>query len=279
VLQQELIVKTAITRRGLADTAIRDAHIIPTDAVSVPEREIQEPVSDLFAEALRNRPDLNQAGIQIENVRTSVKASLNAVRPELDVVATVQHGGLSGNLNPALVGTVIPGLDVGGFGTVMGQIFRRNFPTYGIGVQLALPLHNRVAQADAVRDELQLRRAEVRRAQLEDQIRLEVADALVALQQARAAYDAAVQTRILQEQSVVVEEQRFSVGISTNYLVIQFQSYLAQARSTEVAAKGAYAKARIALDRALGTSLEANHVSVFEAYRGQASRPPASLFK
>lgn len=282
VKQQELIVKTAITRGGLADPAIRDAHLIPTDPVTVPANDTMEPVQNLFAEALRNRPDLNQAGIQVENSRISLQGALNAVRPELDIVGMVQNGGLSGDLNPrALTSPVTAGTNPtvtpGGYPTVLGQIFRNNFPSYSIGIQLMLPLRNRVAQADAVRDELQLRQTEVRRKQLEDQIRLEVADALVTMQQARAAYEAAVQTRVLQEQSVTVEEQKLAVGISTNYLVIQFQTYLAQARSTELAAKGAYVKARIALERALGRTLEANHVSVFEAYRGQASRPPAPI--
>ena len=134
-----------------------------------------------------------------------------------------------------------------------------------------------MAKADATRDELQLRQAEVRRKQLENQVRLEVADALVATQSARAAYEAAVQTRILQEQSVSVEQQKFDVGVSTNYMVIQFQTFLAQARSTELAAKGAYAKARIALERALGRTLDVNHVSLTEAYRGQVSRLPQSI--
>jgi outer membrane protein TolC len=134
-----------------------------------------------------------------------------------------------------------------------------------------------VAKADATRDELQLRQTEVRRKQLENQVRLEVADALVATQSARAAYEAAVQTRILQEQSVSVEQQKFDVGVSTNYQVIQFQTFLAQARSTELAAKGAYAKARIALERALGRTLDINHVSLAEAYRGQVTRSPQSV--
>ena len=74
-----------------------------------------------------------------------------------------------------------------------------------------------------------------------------------------------------------VEQQKFDVGVSTNYLVIQFQTFLAQARSTELAAKGAYAKARIALERALGRTLDVNHVSLTEAYRGQVSRSPQSI--
>ena len=236
------------------------------------------PVEDLIAEALRNRPDLAQAGIQVENSQISLKGSLNALRPELDVVGTVQNGGLSGDINP--VGAALtPGaaLYPGGYGTALGQIFKNNFPTYSVGLQLTLPLRNRVAQADAVRDELQVRQTQVRRQQFEDQVRLEVADAYVAMQQARAAYEAAVQSRILQEQSVKVEQETFDVGLATNYLVIQYQTYLAQARSTEVAAKGAYAKAKIALDRATASTLEVNQVSIQEAQNGRVSRPAARI--
>jgi len=277
VRQQELVVKTVVTRTGLANPAIRESHIAVIDSVTVPDKELLEPVQDLFDEAMRNRPDLNQAAIQVENAGISLTGSLNALRPELDVVGIVQNGSLAGDLNPlATIPAGIP-VSVGGYGTTLAQIARRNYPTYGIGLQLTLPLRNRLAKADATRDELQLRQAEVRRKQLENQVRLEVADALVATQSARAAYEAAVQTRILQEQSVSVEQQKFDVGVSTNYQVIQFQTFLAQARSTELAAKGAYAKARIALERALGRTLDVNHVSVTEAYRGQVSRLPQSI--
>jgi outer membrane protein len=278
VQQQELIVKTAITRGGLANPAIRAAQIIPTDSVTVPETESLRPVDELIADALRDRPDLAQAGIQVENSQISLKGSLNALRPELDVVGTVQNGGLSGNIN-AVGAALTPGaaLYPGGYGTALGQIFKNNFPTYSVGLQLTLPLRNRVAQADAVRDELQLRQTQVRRQQFEDQVRLEVADAYVAMQQARAGYEAAVQSRILQEQSVKVEQETFDVGLATNYLVIQYQTYLAQARSTEVAAKGAYAKAMIALNRATARTLEVNDVSIQEARDGRVSRPAARI--
>ncbi len=278
VEQQELIVKTAITRGGLANPVIRAAHIVATDMVTVPETEPMRPIEDLTAEAVRNRPDLAQAGIQVENSQISFKGSLNALRPELDVVGTVQNGGLSGDVHPVAT-ALTPGaaLYPGGYGTTLGQIFRNNFPTYAVGLQLSLPLRNRVAQADAVRDELQVRQSQLRHQQFEDQVRLEVADAYVAMQQAHAAYEAAVQSRVLQEQSVDVEQATFDVGLATNYLVIQYQTYLAQARSTEVAAKGAYAKAKVALDRAAASTLEVNQVSIQEAQNGRVSRPSAPI--
>src|ERR1700722_420960 len=135
VQQQELIVKTALTRGGLANPAIRAAHIIATDAITVPEAESGRPVGDLIAVALHGRPDLAQAGIQVENSQISLKGSLNALRPELDVVGTVQNGGLSGAMHPAGA-ALTPGASLypGGYGTALGQIFRNNFPTYGVGI-------------------------------------------------------------------------------------------------------------------------------------------------
>ena len=137
-----------------------------------------------------------------------MKGSLNALKPRLDLVGTVQNSGMAGDLNP-LAGTPTGSVNLGGYGTVLGQVFRRDFPSYEVGLQLSLPLRNRVAQADAVRDELQVRQAQVRRQQLQDQVRLEVADAEESLRQARAAYEAAVEARRLQEQSVSVEQQTF----------------------------------------------------------------------
>ncbi len=57
-------------------------------------------------------------------------------------------------------------------------------------------------------------------------------------------------------------------------MVILYQNYLAPARSMEDASKSAYIKAKVALERAIGTVLDENHVAIEEAYRGRVTRPP-----
>jgi len=141
-----------------------------------------------------------------------------------------------------------------------------------VGINLTLPVRNRVAQADVARDELQVRQTQVRLKQLENQIRAEVEDALIALQRTRAAYEAATQTTRLQQQSLDIEQEKFDVGLSTNFLVIQYQSYLAQARSTEVAALDAYAKAKVQFERSVGSTLTVHNVSIDEAFKGVVQR-------
>ena len=128
-----------------------------------------------------------------------------------------------------------------------------------------------------VRDELQVGQSEVRLKQLYNQVRLEVENALVALQRARASYDAAVETRQLQEEALAAEQERYAVGASTSFFVIQYERDLAQARSSEVIAEGNYAKSKAALDRATGATLDVNGVQIDQAYQGQVSRPPSPL--
>lgn len=276
VLQQELIFKTILTRRGTSDPVVSSARVVPSDRIHVPAQEPVRELGALVQSAVRNRPDLEQARLQITNSEIGLKGSRNALLPELDLIGTLQNNGLSGEINGAPVAggagpRVVAPTFLGGFRNFLGQLAGHNYPSYFVGVQLNIPLRNRVAQSDLVRDEIQLRQAQVRRQQLENQIRLEVENALLNLQRARASYDAAVETRQLQEEAVDAEQQRYQVGASTTFMVIQYERDLAQARTSEVVTQGNYAKAIAALERSTGETLDSYRVSMDDAYRGQVS--------
>lgn len=265
--EQQAILKNLLTRTGNADPEVQTATIIPTDPLDIPEKEEIRPIQDLFTEALANRPDLGQASLQIENSQIGLKGARNATLPEVDLVGIVQSNGLAGPLNPSAPATDTPFL--GGYGTVLDQLFTQKYPTYQIGVQVTLPIHNRIAESDLARDELQLRQSEVRLRQLQNQARLEVEDAVIAMRRARGSYEAAVQARRFQQESLEAEQMKYEVGASTAFFVIQYESLLAQAKSTEVAAKSAYVKARAALERATGNILEAHQISLEEGIKGR----------
>jgi outer membrane protein len=264
--EQEAILKNVLTRLGNEDEAVRVARIIPTDPLEIPAQDNIQPIQDLITEALGNRPDLGQARLQIDISKVGLQGSHNATRPEIDLVGVLQNNGLSGALNP-LQPTADPTL-AGGYGGVLDQIFARRYPTYGVGLQFTLPIHNRIAEADLARDEIQVKQSQIRLRQLENQARLEVEDALIAMRRARASSDAAAQARAFQQQSLDVEQAKFEVGASTSFFVIQYETLLAQARSTEVAARSAYVKARAALQRAIGTILDENRISFDAARKG-----------
>ena len=265
--EQEAILKNVLTRTGNGDPEVRAARIIPTDVLAIPEKDDIRPMQDLIAGALADRPDLGQARLQIDNSRIGLAGARNATLPEVDLVGVMQNNGLAGTVNPLIAN---PDLTYsGGYGSAAGQVLARNYPTYGIGVQVTLPIHNRIAEADLARDELQVKQSEIRLRQFENQARLEVEDALIAMRRARSSYEAAAQARALQQESLEAEQAKFAVGASTSFFVIQYESLLSQAKSTEVAAMSSYVKARAALQRATGSILDENHISFDAAVKGR----------
>jgi outer membrane protein TolC len=240
--------------------------IIPTDPLSV-DRNEQIPAAEALAEgAWKDRPDIAQARVQIESTRLALQGSKDALRPSLDLVASARNNALAGDVNPLTLSGAAPHnpdpMLLGGYGTALAQLFRRNYPDYGVGVQLTIPLKNRVAKADYARDSLALRQQELRLLQLRKQVHVEIQNALIALEQARATLEAAEREREFQEQALAAEEEKLAVGASTTFLVIQYQRDFAQARSADTAAQAGYTKARAVLSRAQGSLLAEHNVSV-----------------
>ena len=102
---------------------------------------------------------------------------------------------------------------------------------------------------------------------------MDVKNALMGLQQARLRYQSAVDTRVLAEQTLEAEQNRFNFGqVPDTTLVIQAQKDLVQDQTDEVQAMANYTHARIAFDFALGQTLEVNRVSMDEAASGHVAR-------
>jgi outer membrane protein TolC len=266
VHQQEVILKSQLSKRGSADPAWVNLPIVPTDTIVVPDKDDFPSVDTVVSHALAMRPDLAQANLQVASGEVAVKASNNAVRPEIDLVANFQTRG-SGEMPFNTVGTPGTGLinspaDLAVAGLRLSRI-------YQAGLQINLPIRNRAAEADAARDLLQLRQSQVRTQRLGNEIREQVESSVIALQTARSALQAATQSRLYQEQLLSAEQDKLTVGASTNFLIVQQEAYLAQARSTEVASRSVWIKARVALDRAIGDLLERNGISYDDSVKGR----------
>jgi len=165
---------------------------------------------------------------------------------------------------------------------MLSQIAQRHYPNYSAGVSLNIPLRNRAAQADYATSMLELRQNELNLRKNVNQIRVDVQNALIGLQQARARHAAAVKSRVLQEETLAGDQKRYRLGATVSFQVVQDQRDLATAQSAEVQSMANYTHARIALDQAIGTTLEVNHISIDEAMQGRISMTstlPAELPK
>jgi outer membrane protein TolC len=263
VRQQEVILKTQLSKLGSGDPILLHLPIVATDTIKIPDVDDTGNVDELVGSALNQRPDLAQANLQIQSGELSVKADKNNERAQLDLVGNFQTRGSTetpftplGDTGTGLLNSAPADLGLAGL---------RTSRIYQAGIQFSVPIPNRVAQADAARDAIELKQAESRTQRLKNEVREDVENSYIALKTARTALDAATQARKYQEQLVDAERDKLSVGASTNFLVIQQESYLAQARSTEVSARSVWIKAKVALDRSVGDLLDKSGVSLDQA--------------
>src|SRR5579863_377024 len=282
LLQQETVLKNAISRNGIANSTLIDAHIIPLDTITIPEKDETPSVDQLLEIALANRSEIAQSKLNIDSNKLNLVGIKNALKPTLQVFAELTNNGLTGTLTPLGDQTAgVPYLS-GGYGNLLGEIFRRNFPNYSAGIALNIPLRNRAAQSDYVTSELELRQNELGLQQNINQIRVDVQNAVIGLQQARARYAAAMKASALQQQTLEADQKRLAVGASTAYQIVLDQQNVASAESAEVQALANFSHARIGLDVALGRTLEANNITFDEALSGtigRTSQLPATLPK
>jgi outer membrane protein TolC len=276
LLQQETVLKNALSRNGVASPLLADVHVIPLDTIQVPEKDEMKPLPELVQTAMANRIEVAQDNINIDSSKIQLRGIKNELLPTLQVFTTLTNNGLSGaNIN----GAADPFI-VGGYGNLLGQIFRRNYPSYSAGLSLNIPLRNRAAQSDYTTNALQERQLELQLQKEENQIRVDVQNAVIGVRQARAQYDASVRARILQQQTLDADKKKYTLGASTVLQVVTDQQTLSAAESAETQALANYSHARIAFDVSLGTTLAVNHISLDEALRGTVARKsvlPAKL--
>jgi outer membrane protein TolC len=284
---QQTLMKNAVTR-NLSDPLLATIPVIPTDTMVLPKEEPVTPVQDLVKHAIEQRPDLEQSRIGLVNRDISKKAARNSLLPAVDLVAFYGGSGLAGAQNPLRTcaaatctaselnaGKLSPGtVSTAGFSDAFGSLFDSSAPDKGVGLQITIPIRNRSAQADQIRSELELRQAQLGYLQQQNQVGIDVRNAQFTLQNNRARVDAAVSGRQLAQESLDAEQKKYTLGASTNILVLQAQRDLAVAESNVVAAMAAYEKSRVALDQVTGDTLTKLGIVLNDAEAGVVKQVP-----
>jgi outer membrane protein TolC len=264
---QELLMKNALTK-SLDDPALESVNVVPTDTLQsaqiVPSNQS---VQELIQQALRDRPELAESDVDLVNRQISRKAARNALLPSLSLVAFYGGSGLAGPLNPVYDVPDLPNsssvpVDYPG---ALKNAFNNTAPDYYVGFNLNIPIRNRVAKADQYRSELEYRQAELRREELRKQIRIEVRNAEYALEQTAARVEAARKSRDLAQRTFEITQKEQALGAGSTFQTMTAQRDLALAELDFVAAMTVYEKARVEVDRAIGSTLEHNGIAIQDA--------------
>ncbi|HEV2499750.1 MAG TPA: TolC family protein [Terriglobia bacterium] len=231
--------------------------INPTDHLPEPHPDDIPPLAEAINDALKERPEVQQAEMNLQNQRITIQAARNNLLPTLDAYAVISPQGQASAFGPAFT-----------------PLFHNSFPGYGYGIRLDVPIRNRQAEADAARALLEQRQLEMKLQQAKNQVVWDVSKDEALVHQAQGQLDAALKVSALARQNFDMEHTKFTVGQATVGEVIDSQSQLATAEGNEVKARAGYAKALISFEQATGTVLGRNHIELSDAMRGQVARRP-----
>jgi outer membrane protein TolC len=298
-LQQQQVLRNAISKDPMAPNLV-NVEIIPSEKPTPPAVVEAASFEDAVREAFSKRPDLLESQINLTNAGIDAKANKRALLPTATLTARYGSQGLAGNsaitstttvaggqlVNstgaPVLIdgvpifvpatSTSVVGTKTGGLGDAQSQIFHNQFPDYFVGLNLNIPLRNRVAQADYQRSVLTQRQTEAQLQALKNSAILDVRNTYIALVQDRARVEAAGKARELQQQTFDAEQKKYQLGASTVYQVILTQRDLITAQGTELRALADLVEAKANYERALGRTLEVNNVTVADATKGTVEK-------
>ncbi len=285
---QELLMKNALSRT-LHDPNLALAEVVPTSTMEVPENEQVQPTEELVNDALRHRPELVSLRIQLASQEVSNQALRSALLPTLDLYAYYGGSGVGGVQNPSNLCSApgnpqfscagpptnaVPIFPTKSYADTLQQLVNSTAPDKGIGLQLNIPIRNRAAQALQIRGELEYRQQQMSLQQVLNRVDIEVRQAQFSVEQNRASVASAKAAVDYAQQSLDAEQKKYQFGTSTTTAVLQNRSALASAESTLMSAMAAYEKARVELERSVGTLLDHNGISIQEAARGEVHHMP-----
>ena len=248
--EQLIIAETAVKlaedrlRLLILDPTVRDNWNVRLETVdSPPVGTIAIDLDGAVTRALAERTDLARARKDIQNSQTNEKFANNQRLPDVRVNASYQASGLGGTQvlrTGGFPGTIVgPGAETP-FGSVLGQLFGSDFPTWSVGLSVSYPIGQTTDQANYARAQLERAQAEHRLKSAEARAIQQVRDAAWKIEMNAKRIDSTKASRELAEQRLDAERKRFEVGMSTSFLVIQAQRDLAQARTNELGAVLAY---------------------------------------
>ncbi|MGB7070835.1 MAG: TolC family protein [Pyrinomonadaceae bacterium] len=239
-------------------------------------------LTDALTAALENRPELEVNQVQKDINSIDQKFYKEQDKPQIDLVASYSSAGVGGSLNQNFTNPLLRGCtenptlpecvaaaqaqqmllrSVGGGGTAFSDIFANKYPTFRVGVQFNLPLFgDKTAKAQFGRSLVEGERLQTQREQLEQNIQVEVRNALQAVHTAEARLRAAAISRGNSVKQYDSERRKLDAGQSDIYKVLERQTALIAARSAELRSQTELNKAVADLHRTTGNSLKANNV-------------------
>ena len=193
--------------------------------------------------ALKMRPDLNQARLQIQQGDLEVIKTKNGLLPKMDFFIAFGKTGYADTFNRSA-----------------DNIFGDSYDVTG-GLVFEYPPVNRSAQARHTRAVISRQQLLEALKNLTQLVQVDVRSAYIEVTRAREQITATAATRNFQEEKLRTETEKFRVGKSTSLLVAQAQRDLLASQIAEIQAFANYLKALVSLYGLEGSLLQRRGIS------------------
>jgi len=246
------------------DPEIRNLPLVLTESADPPIYMPTFEPEETIRKALLMRPEIRLRRTTLAIDDYNIKRDTNAQRPDLSLTAQYSATGLGGNLyeNSILGAGASQLIATGGFPGAMNQLFQFNFPTYSVGLQLNLPLRNRRAAVALANSVLQKKRNMYELRALEQQVRLDVLNAITGVELSKAAIQQAAVALDFSQKRLDAEQRKYDLGVSTAFIVLDAQDDLVQSQADLLQESIGYRRAIVTLLQATGELLEARGVAL-----------------
>jgi len=231
--------------------------VLEDDPAVLPARSAVHPFEQALEEAMRVRPEVSAATKRIHVDDVNAKIARNALKPRLDLTAQGSGSGLNG-LSAPVVGPLGASTPIAstGFGTTLSQSFGFVYPSYGGALNLVLPFRNSAASAQLADALVNKTRDRYTERQVQEQVTLDVRQAINSIELAAATIEAAITARDLSVKNVEAEQQKYELGTITAFELLDSQNQLAASQSALLDANVVYQQAWISYQRATWTLLD-----------------------
>ncbi|HTY61919.1 MAG TPA: TolC family protein, partial [Acidobacteriota bacterium] len=231
--------------------------IVPTDSTDFVDHKAE--LESSLDTALKNRPELQQYDLQMQENDISYAVNRSLKKWQLDAVGSFGTAGI--NVDNGVVG---------GVGTAYETLFTKGFKNWFVGFNIQIPLRNRSLEGQLGQLKVQKSQLLMNRKSQEQKIAVQIRNAVDDLESNKQKVEAAKVARQLAEAQLDAENKRFNVGMSQNFLVLQRQTDLSTAQGAELQALVAYKKSLITLQQDMFTLLESSDFEIVES--GSAHR-------
>jgi outer membrane protein TolC len=272
IIAAEVQVKNAEDQLRRILNLTRDESILEIKPVDKPRfMEQKVDLEECLQIALQNRPDLVSSKLQVENQEFNLSVARNQLLPSLSFSASYWSPGLSGDrilyLNDNPLTGVILGVIPGGASGALKDSFNFKYRNWSLGLTLDIPLSNAFSRANYAQAKVSLQQALLRLKNQEEQIYLEVKNAVRAVQSNYQRVQAYRVARELAEKKLEAEQEKLRLGLSTNFMVLTYQRDLANQRTAELKAIIDYNLSLANLDRVLGTTLKTKNIEFINFWK------------